>query len=216
VVLDLRAVRSVLASYRGAPIGARAFVAARFLIAPLGPLTEESRDLQGRMLSLGCGYGAVERYLAAINPKLEIEGIDLDGGKVALVNETAGASTRFLLIRGDATQIDYDLEFQAVLVCDALHHFPASTHAPLARAIATALEPGGVCIVKDLDVQPRWKYRWNLLHDRLVAGPEPITCRPPGEVAGLFADAGFAVERVQRTDRRFTPYAHYILRLRKC
>lgn len=213
--LDLRAVRDVLASYRGAPLGARAFVAARFLIAPLAPLVEETRGLQGRMLSLGCGYGAIERYLTAVNPKLEIEGIDLDGGKVELVNATARASPRFDLTLGDATQIDHDLEFQAVLVCDALHHFPASTHAPLAQAIAAALESGGVCVVKDLDVRPRWKYRWNQLHDRIVAGPEPITCRGPGDVAALFADAGFEVERAERTDGRLTPYAHYVLRLRK-
>jgi SAM-dependent methyltransferase len=214
-VLDLRAVRDVLASYRDAPLGARAFVAARFLIAPLGPLVEETRALQGRMLSLGCGYGGVERYLTAMNPKLEIDGIDLDTVKVDLVNATAAASPRFLLTAGDATQIDYDLDFRAVLVCDAFHHFPATTHTPLARAIAAALEPGGVCIVKDLDVQPRWKYRWNELHDRIVAGPEPITCRSPAEMAWLFVDAGLSVERIERIDRRFTPYAHYILRLRK-
>lgn len=213
--LDLSAVREVLASYRGASPGARAFVAARFLIAPLGPLVEETCELQGRMLSLGCGYGAIERYLTVLNPKLEIEGIDLDGRKVDLVNATATASPRFALSLGDATRLEHVLEFQAVLVCDALHHFPAEAHEPLARAIAAALEPGGVCIVKDLDVLPRWKYRWNRLHDRIVAGPEPITCRAPAEVADLFAAAGFDVERVDRTDRRFTPYAHYVLRLRK-
>lgn len=213
--LDLAAVRRVLASYRAAPLGARAFVAARFLVAPLRPIVAETGELQGRMLSLGSGFGAVERYLAEINPKLEIEGIDLDANKVALINSTATANPRFLLSHGDATQIDFVDEFRAVLVCDALHHFPPATHAPLAKAIATALEPGGVCIVKDLDVQPRWKYHWNRLHDRIVAGPEPITCRAPDDVAEMFTEAGFVVERMERTDGRLTPYAHYILRLRK-
>jgi hypothetical protein len=34
-------------------------------------------------------------------------------------------------------------------------------------------------------------------------------------MADLFAGAGFVPERVERTDRRFTPYAHYLVRARK-
>jgi SAM-dependent methyltransferase len=101
---------------------------------------------------------------------------------------------------GDATLLDAPAVYDAVLVCDALHHFPPDTHKPLADAIAGALVPGGVCIVKDLDVRPRWKHEWNRLHDRIVAGPGPITCRRPAETADLLAAAGLVPERVERTE----------------
>ena len=39
--IDLRAARRAFASYRGAPLGARAFVAARYVVAPLGPIAAE-------------------------------------------------------------------------------------------------------------------------------------------------------------------------------
>jgi SAM-dependent methyltransferase len=213
--VDTRAVRRAFASYRGAPIGARAFIAARFAIAPLRELGAETVAIDGRMLSLGSGYGAVERYLAEINPRLHIEGIDLDRRKVDLIASTAGRSPRVTLREGDATQIDLDPVYDAVLVCDALHHFPPDTHAPLAKAIAGCLRPGGVCIVKDLDVAPRWKYRWNRVHDRIVAGPDPILCRPPDEMAATFEDAGLVTERAERTDGWYVPYAHYVVRMRK-
>jgi hypothetical protein len=75
--------------------------------------------------------------------------------------------------------------------------------------------PGGSVIVKDLDSGPPWKYHWNRVHDRLVAGPEPICCRPLDEVADLLGTAGLVVERADRIDRRFTPYAHYLIRATK-
>jgi SAM-dependent methyltransferase len=213
--VDARAVRRAFASYRGASLAARAFIAARFAIAPLRVLGDEAGRVEGRMLSLGCGYGAVERYLAETNPALHIEGIDLDRRKVDLIASTVERSPRVHLREGDATQIDLPPTYDAVLVCDALHHFPPDTHAPLAKAVGGCLVPGGVVIVKDLDVVPRWKHTWNRVHDRIVAGPEPIVCRPPAEMAAILEDAGLVVERAERTEGRLTPYAHYVVRARK-
>jgi SAM-dependent methyltransferase len=213
--VDRRAVRRSFATYRGAPLVTRAFVAARLVVAPLGPLTEEARPLSGRVLSLGSGISIVERYLAEVNPELHIEGIDLDPRHVELIRATGHRSPRVTLRQGDATGIEEPEVYDAVLVCDALHHFDPESHKPLAGAIAACLKPGGVCIVKDLDVAPRWKHGWNRWHDRIVAGPEPIYCRSPEEMAEVFAGAGLLPERVERTDHRFTPYAHYVVRARK-
>ncbi|HYI63240.1 MAG TPA: class I SAM-dependent methyltransferase [Acidimicrobiales bacterium] len=212
---DHAAVRRALATYRGTSLRTRAFVVARYAIAPLGPLTEELGTLRGRVLSLGSGLGMVERYLAEVNPDISFEGIDLDAEKVDLIEATRHRSPRVRLVQGDATDLAGRTGYDAVLVCDALHHFPPATHAGLAAAIAEALVPGGVCIVKDLDRRPHWKHEWNRVHDRLVAGPEPIACRSLEAMARLVARAGLEVERADRTDRALEPYAHYVLRARK-
>jgi len=213
--LDPHALRRALRSYRGAPAFTQAFVVARAVVAPLGPLGDEARALRGRMLSLGSGISLVERYLAELNPGLTVDGIDLDPRRVELIRSTAARSPRVTLRLGDATALDEPETYDAVLVCDAIHHFDPDAHKVLANAIARCLRPGGVALVKDLDTRPRWKYEWNRFHDRLVAGPDPIHCRPPDEMADLFAAAGFVPERVERTEHRFTPYAHYLVRARK-
>ncbi|HEY3141502.1 MAG TPA: class I SAM-dependent methyltransferase [Acidimicrobiales bacterium] len=212
---DAGALRRTFASYEGAPRITRALVAARLAIAPLRPLERETRSLHGRMLSLGSGISAIERYLVECNPVLEIEGIDLDPRRVELISSTRQRCPRVTLRQGDATKIDEPPVYAGVLVCDAMHHFDPEYHKPLVRAIANCLVPGGVCIVKDLDVRPRWKYEWNRLHDRVVAGPEPIHCQPAECMADLLAGAGLIPERVERTDRRWEPYAHYLVRARK-
>jgi SAM-dependent methyltransferase len=197
------------------PGAARAFAVARYAIAPLGPLTDELGTASGRVLSLGSGLCMVERYLAEVNPDLTFEGIDLDADKAALIDATHHLSPAVDLVVGDATRLDDRSGYAAVLVCDALHHLPLDTHAALAADIASALAPGGVCLVKDLDVAPRWKYRWNRVHDRLVAGPEPLSCRSVGSMARVLGAAGLVVERAERTERPWEPYAHYLVRARK-
>ncbi|MBK6970839.1 MAG: class I SAM-dependent methyltransferase [Candidatus Microthrix sp.] len=86
--MKLAALRSTIASYRGAPPVTRAFVVARFVVAPVGPLDAELRGRSGRVLSLGSGLCMLERYLAETNPNLEFVGIDLDEAKVELIAET--------------------------------------------------------------------------------------------------------------------------------
>lgn len=202
-------------SYRQAPLGAQAFVVARYVVAPMGPLADEFDGVTGLVLSLGSGLSMLERYLAEVHPGLRFEGIDLDPQKVALIDRTRGLSPHVSLIAGDATALDLPAGYEAVLICDAMHHFPVDLHAAVARSVAAALKPGGVVIVKDLDTAPRWKFHWNRIHDRLVAGPDPITCRTPTDMAQLFADAGLIVQRATRIDHRLTPYAHYLVRATK-
>ena len=215
MTVQARAAWRAFRSYQGAPVGARAFVAARYVVAPMGPLADEFSGIDGVVLSLGSGLSMLERYLAEVRPGLCFEGIDLDPEKVALIAETRHRIPRVGLIEGDATALDRLATYDAVLVCDAMHHFPAEQHAAVARSVAAALRPGGVVIVKDLDAAPAWKFHWNRIHDRMVAGPGPITCRTPTEMADLFADAGLAIERAERIDHRLTPYAHYLVRAAK-
>jgi SAM-dependent methyltransferase len=197
------------------PGAARGFAVARYAIAPLGPLTQELGTIQGRVLSLGSGLCMVERYVAEINPDVTFEGIDLDTEKAELIAATHDLSPRVDLVVGDATRLEGRSGYAGVLACDALHHLPLDAHAPLAADIVDVLAPGGVLIVKDLDVGPRWKYRWNRVHDRIVAGPEPLACRSVASMARLLEAAGLVVERAERTERSWEPYAHYVVRARK-
>lgn len=213
--IDLRAARRAFSSYQGAPAGARAFVLARYVVAPMGPLAQEFRGLRGTVLSLGSGLSMLERYIAELEPELSFEGIDLDPVKVELIARTRHLSPRVSLQQGDATELHARGQgrlYDAVLVCDAMHHFPVELHGTVLRSVAQVVRPGGVVVVKDLDRGPAWKYHWNRIHDRIVAGPEPIHCRPPAEMAALLAEQGMEVERAERIDHTLTPYAHYLVR----
>lgn len=209
--MDRAARRRAWRSFRGAPPATRAFLAARLAVLPLRALDAELRALHGHVLSLGSGHGVLERYLAEINPAVMVEGIELDGERVRVASATADAAPRVSIREGDVRELDAG-GYDAALAVDVLHHVPAGEHAGVAAALGRALRPGGVCVVKDIGVAPRWKYAWNRLHDRVVAGPEPLHCRTPDEMAAVFEAAGFDVRRVESIDRG-SPYPHYLVAL---
>ena len=209
----LRAAWSAWRSFAGAGPVTRAFVLARLLIAPLTPL-ERELAAGGRVLSVGCGYGVVERYLAERNPALRVDGVELDAERVAVAAATGARAPRVSVREEDVTRLAPGAAYDAALAVDVLHHVPAEQHEEVLAALGRSLRPGGVLVVKDIATTPRWGYEFNRMHDRLVAGPDPIFCRSPEQMAALGESAGLVVESARRIGR-LSPYPHYLLRLRR-
>ena len=135
----------------------RAFVGARLLLLPLCDLEPELQALHGRVLSLGAGYGAVERYLAAVNERVEIEGVELDEERVA-VGE-ANPAPRVSLRVQDVRELAGSHRYDSALAIDLFHHVPADRHGDVLAAVATALRPGGLFVVKDIARTPSLEAR---------------------------------------------------------
>jgi cyclopropane fatty-acyl-phospholipid synthase-like methyltransferase len=214
MAVDLRAARRTLASYRPLPVLTRAFLVARMAVAPLGPLDGDLRSLRGRLLSLGCGHGAIDRYIAEINPSVTIEGVDLDAHRVEQARATEHLAPRVRVSVADVTELDPGDGYDGALAVDVLHHVPFESHAAIAAALLRALKPGGTLLVKDMAPEPRRQYLWNRFHDRIVAGPEPIHCRMPEDMAAVVEDAGFAIADVRRV-RRLGIYPQYLVLARR-
>jgi SAM-dependent methyltransferase len=212
---DPRAVFRAWASFRGSGLGTQAFLGARLAIVPLGALDAELRALSGRVLSLGSGHGIVERYLAEINPDARVEGLELDEERVTAAARTGARSPRVVIRHADVTKMDDEAgTFDAALAVDVFHHIRPDAHAEVAAALARSVRPGGAVIVKDMDLLPRWKHRWNAFHDRMVAH-EQVHCRTPEDMASLFEAAGLVASTVRHVDRRLSPYPQYLVSLRK-
>jgi cyclopropane fatty-acyl-phospholipid synthase-like methyltransferase len=211
---DRRAALAAWRSYRGTSAGTRAFLAARLAVVPLGAIDNELRQLEGRVLSLGCGHGVVERYLAELNPDVVVDGYELDASRVDAAARTATAAPRVTVACADVTELPELATHDGALAIDVLHHVAPDAHVDIARALHRCLRPGGTLLVKDIDVRPAWKHRWNRLHDRLVAGADPIHCRGAEQMAAVLRAAGFEIAAVRRL-HRFGPYPHYLVNARR-
>lgn len=211
---DRAAALAAWRSYRGAPLTTRMFLGARLAVVPLGAIDAELRELKGRVLSLGCGHGIVERYLAELNPDVTVDGFELDAARVEAAGRTASAAPRVTVACADVTELP-DLEtHDAALAVDVLHHIAPDAHVDIAHALYRCLRPGGTLLVKDIDTHPRWKHRWNVIHDRIVAGPDPIHCRSADDMAAVVTAAGFDIVDVRRLHRA-GPYPHYLVHARR-
>jgi SAM-dependent methyltransferase len=205
-VAALRAWRT----FAGSGPARRAFIAARLVVLPLGPLDPVLRALEGRVISLGCGFGIVERYVAEINAQVRIEGIELDDARVRAAAMTAHRSPRVTVRRGDVADLDLAGRYDAAMAIDLFHHLGPREQERTAEGLARSLRPGALCLVKDIATTPRWQYLWNRAHDRIVAGREPIHCRPPTEMAALLEESGLSIREAPRLTPR-GPYPHYVV-----
>lgn len=200
-------------SYRGAGPAVQAFLLARMAVAPLGPLGPEFGALRGNVISLGCGHGAVDRYLAEINPDVTIDGVDLDEDRVSLARGTEERQPRVRVRVADVRHLEAAGTYDAALAIDVLHHVDASMHADVVRALRDCLRPGGTLLVKEMASTPRRQYLWNRAHDRIVA-KEEIHCRDPDEMARVVENAGFEIENVRRL-KRLRIYPQYLVKARR-
>lgn len=214
---DLAASWRAWRSFRGSGPAARAFLVARSLNLPLGDLDRDLRSLSGRVLSVGCGHGLLERYLAELNPRVDrVDGFELDGRRVAAAERSRAAAPRVHVARQDVTSLDPEegVLYDAALAVDVLHHVPYGTHTALAQALHSALRPGGVLLVKDISTEPAWQHRFNAVMDRLVSGEVDVQTRHPEDMAALFRASGFDVLGCRSVGRR-SPYPHYLLTLQR-
>jgi len=198
-------------SYRGTGVPVQAFLVARMAVAPLGPLDDDFRSLRGAIISLGCGHGAVDRYLAEVNHDVTIDGVDLDEERVQLARATETRQPRVRVRVADVRTLEAEGRYDGALAIDVLHHVEERLHGEIVRALWNCVRPGGTLLIKEMANSPRRQYLWNRTHDRVVAGPEPIHCRSPEDMARVVEESGFEVDEVRRL-KRLRIYPQYLVR----
>jgi 2-polyprenyl-3-methyl-5-hydroxy-6-metoxy-1,4-benzoquinol methylase len=204
------AARRAIRSFESAGISAQAWALARMLNAPLAGLDNDFLALKGRLLSIGCGFGVVERYISFRNPHVEIVGLEIDADRVHAAHATQGAAPKVTVTHTDVTTLAADATYDNALVMDLLHHLAPPDQLRLMSKLSQLIRPGGTVLIKDIATQPAWKHTFNMLHDRLVAG-DHAHCLSPTAMASAASDAGLTVVGVQRLSR-FSPYPHYLVR----
>ena len=107
-----------------------------------------------RILDLGCGSGALSARMAALAPRGQVVGIDIDGGTIAQAAAQHALPNLHFRV-GDAASVQEPAD--AVISCSLLHHVYTYGRQPYDEAAAAAalqahvrsLRPGGLLVVRD-------------------------------------------------------------------
>jgi len=205
----------VRTAFAGAPRRERLHVAGRLRSCPVDAVGEATPAV-GRVLDFGCGHGAVALYLALQAPERTVTGVDVDGDKIALARDAASAAGVTVTFDEVATDYRPTGEWDAITIVDVLYLLDEAARLEVIDRAARALAPGGVLVIKEIDVRPRWKF-WiaaaqELLATkvlRITAGSE-MHWLPPGVIGARLIGAGLKVEQRPLHHGRLHPH-HLIL-----
>lgn len=177
----------------------RAHVLGRWRSCPF-PAVEAHTPPAGAVLDVGCGFGLFSSYLALSQPKRRVHGIDIDERKIALARRAAARAGDEVDLTFSVTDGDLpDGPFDAIAIVDVLYLLGPTAGAALVDQAIERLAPGGVLLVKEIDVRPAWKYRLSRVQEllatrvfRFTAGAE-VDFAPPEHYAERMRQAGLDV-----------------------
>jgi 2-polyprenyl-3-methyl-5-hydroxy-6-metoxy-1,4-benzoquinol methylase len=149
----------------------------------------------------------------------EITGVDVDRDKVLEARAAAGAAG--LAVHFDEVEPDYRPvgQWDAITVVDVLYLLGEDAAWEVVDAATDALVPGGVLVIKEIDVRPRWKF-WLAVGQELVATKllritegSRVRFLSPQQIEERLNANGFAVEHRSSHRRRLHP--HHLIIARK-
>jgi len=169
------------------------------LIADAVPI-DRSRDV--KVLDIAAGHGIFGIALAQRNPRVHVIALDWPNVlEVAKGNaHAAGVGDRYTTLPGSAFDVDFERDYDLILLTNFLHHFDPSTCEGLLRKVHSALGEGGRAVTlefipNDDRVSPPGSAGFSLIMLGTTPSGDAYTF---SELEGMFRRSGFARSEFQQ------------------
>jgi SAM-dependent methyltransferase len=209
---SIRALRILHRAFARYPARDRIHILIRYLTCPFGRFIDEI-PAGARVLEIGSGHALYARLIAE-ERAAEVVAVDPDVRKSLLpsplskVKKVAGYDD---CIRGT---------FGAVAMVDVAYRMPVVVRRNIFRNVFERLEPGGVFIVKEMDVDHPWKMKWARLQEwvsdaflKQTLG-EGFFSQPSEELQAMLEEIGFTGFQSRPIDRGY-PHPHIVYTARR-
>jgi len=212
------AARRALALYADEPLGDRVHTHVRWWTAPFADLELEV-PLAGPILEVGCGHGLLSCYLALAGRARSVTGTDIDADKIDVARRAAGrlrageADLHFE-VAGDALP-SVEGGWRSIVIADVLYLLGDEGRRRMLDACVAASAPGGLLVIKEIDVVPRWKAGLATAQElaatrllRITEGDE-VDFATPADLAAHLEALGCST-MVKRLDHGY-PHPHCVI-----
>ena len=186
---------------------------------------------RGTLVDLGCGRGALLSLVRAVGEagranrlpsdwpawleRPELHGVDSSRAVVAVAREALGGDARLEC----ADLVDWQPPAcRAVVLLDVLHYLPEEAQNALLERVASALEPGGLVILREADANGSRAFRLTAAAERVRAvlrgrPRQRFWFRPVADLAARLEHLGLVVERQAMSEG--TPFENHLLTARR-
>jgi SAM-dependent methyltransferase len=137
------------------------------------PVVDAAVPPSGDVIEVGCGHGLVSLTLAMRSAHRRVTGVDIDAAKIeqarAAAARQAGGAARACFASVEPGYLPGpERSWDAVVLVDVLYLLPEEEQRRLLCSAARSLRPGGVVVVKEMGLEPRWKLSWNRFQETLA------------------------------------------------
>ncbi len=168
------------------------------------------------IFDLGCGVGLLAFYLRDRGLAVPLTGVDHDEKKVAVAQAIAGSDSTVQFRRGDARDaIPHGMSVTAI---DVLHYFSDDEQRRILDAIAEAVPPDGVAIIRDAVRDGSLRYRMTAIQESFARAirwlkADRLNFPLRDAIVAPFAQRGFSIEMTPLWGR--TPFNNYLFVFRR-
>lgn len=148
-------------------------------LQPQLPLPTEVNSI----LEVGCGEGSIAERLSLWFPQSSFVGIDITP-RIGRLYRGRRENVRFIQIGINDYRRENPELFDLVLMCDVLHHVPENHRRNFVEAVASAVKPGGLLVIKDWERKRNVAHLLAYLSDRVLTG-DSVRCMSAQELASL-------------------------------
>ncbi len=197
-----------LSLYRNQTRGVRLHTWLRAWSAPLDAVVAALPE-QGSLLDVGCGHGLVANEAAVTRPGLKVLGVDLSETKIASARATVANRPNIEFRHARLDEIP-EAAFDAVALIDVLYLVPEASWSLFLKTCFEKLRPGGTFVLKEIGLEPRWKFERLKLQEfmstrilRITTG-DTMHFESEEQLRHRLLDAGFEGVVVRRLDAGYT------------
>ena len=176
---------------------------ARSMVAMMRPAAEAIVEITGasamrecKVLDIAAGHGIFGITIARHNPQAEIFAVDWHNVlQIARENaKAAGVAERYNSMPGSAFEVEFDDDYDLVLLTNFFHHFDKPTCETLMRKVRAALKDGGRAVTlefvpEDDRVSPPVAAAFSLV---MLASTPSGDAYTFAEYEEMFSNAGFS------------------------
>jgi SAM-dependent methyltransferase len=167
---------------------------------------------RSRVLDLGCGQGLLASLLLAADSRCQVRGVELmpaDAQRARTALQDAAE-----IVCGDIRHEDFGKADVAVIL-DVLHYIDYADQDQVLQRLRTALQPGGLLLLRVGDADGGLPFRLSNWVDRVVTGVRGhrlgrLYCRPLTQWRLALQSLGFLVEVIPLSHG--TPFANVLLK----
>lgn len=206
----------VLSLYNSESFMVRFHVLGRWRLIPYPKLMQYIIP-KGLVSDVGCGYGLWSFYLAKSFPDMNILGIDPDQHKIdvarKIVDTNGLENVHFQVGRAQDMTLP---SCTTITMVDILYLVPYVDQTTILTHVINQLQTGGRFLLKEMSLQPRWKYIWNWIEEWLAVRLLHITYgqnfyfRDKNEWITLLTELGLKVKTVRLDKGYIHPHILYI------